>query len=287
MVLGFYNSHDAGCWKEYLVGEEIILVEEKERVFIISPIGDEGTPIRNRADVIADYIVAPVAEEFDLRVDRSDRDPTPGPITSKLLRSMLDSRIIVADLTGHNPNVFYELCFAHSFGLPVVILIDKAENLPFDTKNERAISLGDEGSIDMQQGEIAKQKLRDAFNKVLEEGYKSNSLVNEVAGVQNIENMTPEDPVASELQAIKQRVDQIYKAVGTSGSSKQSGFRQADVTSLLKLVESFIAAGNVSTEKLNDLVTDKTSDTFDEWVSKMKRVHEAQILEADLEDLPF
>ena len=135
--------------------------------------------------MIADYIVAPVAKEFKLRMQRSDRDPTPGPIASRLLRSILSSWVLVADLTGQNPNVFYELCFAHSFGLPVVILIDDPENLPFDVKNERVIPLGDEGSIGMEEGEIAKRRLREVFNVVLAEGYRPNSL-NEVAGIQNI-----------------------------------------------------------------------------------------------------
>jgi hypothetical protein len=56
------------------------------------------------------------------------------------------SGTVVADLTGGNPNVYYEPCFSHSFGLPVVILIDQADNLPFDIKNERVIALGDEGT---------------------------------------------------------------------------------------------------------------------------------------------
>lgn len=224
-----------------------------------------------------------------MKVDRSDRDATPGPITSRILRSILASKVVVADLTGSNPNVFYELSFAHSFGLPVVILIDKAENLPFDVKNERVISLGDDGAIGMQQGEVAKRRLRESFRIVLADGYVPNSLVNEVANVQNIENMTPEDPVASELQAIKQRVDQIYSSMSAStGPSKSnSQYRQADVTSLLKFVESFVASKNVTTEQLKSLITEKTSETFDTWVEGIQETYSEQIDAADLDDLPF
>jgi hypothetical protein len=57
-----------------------------------------------------------------------------------------------------------------------VILIDDPENLPFDVKNERVIPLGDEGSIGMEEGEIAKRRLREVFNVVLAEGYRPNSL---------------------------------------------------------------------------------------------------------------
>ena len=271
------------------------MVEKQDQVFVISRIGNEGDPVRERADVIADYIVAPVAKEFGLKVDRSDRDATPGPITSRILRSLLASKVVVADLTGSNPNVFYELSFAHSFGLPVVILIDKAENLPFDVKNERVIPLGDDGSIGMQQGEVAKRRLRESFKIVLAEGYTPNSLVNEVANVQNIESMTPEDPVASELQAIKRRVDQIYSSMGasTSTSKSSSQYRQADVTSLFKFVESFVNSEKVTSEQLKSLVTQSTSDAFDNWVEEMLATYSDQISQADLvdfdnfDDIPF
>lgn len=265
------------------------MVEKQDQVFVISQIDDEETPVRERADVIADYIVAPVAREFNLKVDRSDRDATPGPITSRILRSLLASKVVVADLTGRNPNVFYELSFAHSFGLPVVILIDKAENLPFDVKNERVIALGDEGSIGMQQGEVAKRRLRESFNIVLADGYTPNSLVNEVANVQNIESMTPEDPVASELQAIKQRVDQIYSSLGDStGTSKSSSqYRSADVTSLMKLVKFFVATKQVTTRDLDSLVTQNTSEAFDSWVAEMREKYPKEIEEANANEIPF
>ena len=208
------------------------MVDKLDQVFIISQISDEGGPIRQRADVIADYIVAPVAKDFGLTIERSDRDPRPGQITSQLLRSILASRVVIADLTGENPNVYYELCFAHSFDLPVIPLIDNADNLPFDVKNERTIPLGDEGSIDMQQGEIAKRRLRESLKVVLNDGYKPNSLVNEVAGVQDIESMTPDNPIASELAALKQRVDQIYSTVVAPRRSENT-FKQADLSVLM------------------------------------------------------
>ena len=61
-----------------------------------------------------------------------------------------------------------------------------------------------------------------AFKVVLREGYKPNSLVNEVAGVQNIESMTPENPIAAKLAALKQRVDQIYSTVVTPRRSENT-----------------------------------------------------------------
>jgi hypothetical protein len=262
------------------------LTEKEDQVFVISQIGSEGSHVRKRADVIVDYIVAPVAAEFSLRAQRSDRDPTLGPITSRLLRSILRSRIVVADLTGQNANVFYELCFAHSFGLPVVILVDKTENLPFDVKNERVIDLGDHGSIDMEQGEKAKTKLREAFQVVLNEDYKPNSLVTEVAGVQNIESLSPEDPVASELAAIKQRVDAIYSSVSTSNRGS-SGYHASDVTNLMALVERLIEDGTASRQDLSGLINEHTSTRFDDWVRRMRNLAQGPAAEDEFDDIPF
>lgn len=262
-------------------------VEKKEKVFVVSQIGDDGTQIRERANEIADFIIAPVASEFGLEVDRSDRDPTPGPITSKLLRSILSSRVIVADLTGNNPNVFYELSFAHSFGLPVVILTDKTENLPFDLKNERVISLNDEGAIGLQQGERAKKSLKAAFEIVLKEGYKPDSLVTEVAGVQNIESMTPDNPIASELAALKQSINQLYSSTGTPPRRGEPSYKQADILVLMDLVEFLVRGSNVNTEKVDALVTDVTSPRFDSWVVHIKDRYSDQIKEADFDDIPF
>jgi hypothetical protein len=261
------------------------VVERREQAFVISQIGAEGTPVRERADIVADYIVAPVAKEFGLEVERSDRDPTPGPITSRILRSLLASRVVVADLTGENPNVYYELCFSHSFGLPVVILIDKSENLPFDIKAERVIPLGDEGTIDMQQGELAKRRLREAFNVVLQEGYKPNSLVTEVAGVQNIENMAPENPIASELTALKQRIDQIYSTV-VAPRLHESAYTQADLASLMMLIEALASRGDLTSSSVVSLTTDSTSPRFNAWVDDLKQKYRQGIVIADVEDMP-
>jgi hypothetical protein len=63
----------------------------------------------------------------------------PGVITSQVLTAVADSDLVVADLTDHNPNVFYELAIRHAVQRPVVQLIDAAQELPFDVANMRTI----------------------------------------------------------------------------------------------------------------------------------------------------
>jgi len=47
--------------------------------------------------------------------------------------------VIVADCTGKNPNVFYELGIAHTLGKPVIIITQSARRYPFDIKHIRYI----------------------------------------------------------------------------------------------------------------------------------------------------
>src|SRR5215472_3386863 len=54
-------------------------------VFIICALGQAGGDVRKRADEVCDLVIAPVARNFDLKVTRSDRDPTPGHITTQIL----------------------------------------------------------------------------------------------------------------------------------------------------------------------------------------------------------
>jgi hypothetical protein len=180
-----------------------------DRAFVVSQIGDEKSDVRTRADEVLDFIIAPVATELSLDVVRSDRDPTPGHVTSRLIKLILESRVIIADLSGRNANVYYELGVAHSFRLPVVILVDNSDSLSFDTEHERVIEIGDRGSITARQADAAKAKLRETLAVVLKRDYKPSSLVTEVAEAQSLAKLAPDDPVASELATIKQRIDEL------------------------------------------------------------------------------
>jgi hypothetical protein len=86
------------------------------------------------------YIVSPAAEELELVAVRADQLPTPGRITRQIIDHLLHARSAVADLTGRNPNVFYELAVRHTARLPVALIVDEGEDaLPFDIAQMRVI----------------------------------------------------------------------------------------------------------------------------------------------------
>ena len=76
-----------------------------------------------------------VASRLQLTVARADDFFTTHSVTDDIWAAILDSRIVIADCTGRNPNVFYEIGIAHTLGKPVVLLAQNADDVPFDLRH--------------------------------------------------------------------------------------------------------------------------------------------------------
>jgi len=109
--------------------------------FVISPIGEDGSPTRDRSDQILQFIVRPVAEGCGYDVLRADEMSEPGMITSQVIQHIVVDEMVVADLTDWNPNVFYELALRHALRKPAVHLIQSGQKIPFDVAGARTIQV--------------------------------------------------------------------------------------------------------------------------------------------------
>lgn len=109
------------------------------RCFVISPIGDEHSEVREHANDVFDFIIKPAMKKLGVKAMRSDHLHEPGLISEQMLRAILEYDLCVAVLTFHNPNVFYELAVAQAAGRPVVILLEKGSPIPFDIKDLRCV----------------------------------------------------------------------------------------------------------------------------------------------------
>ncbi len=115
-------------------------MSSQPRCFIISPIGAPGSTVRQHADDVFDYIIKPAVDECGVLAARSDHINEPGKISQQMLREIVGSNCCICILTGHNPNVFYELAIAQVVGTPVVILIERGQDLPFDVHDLRCVN---------------------------------------------------------------------------------------------------------------------------------------------------
>lgn len=239
-----------------------------ESAFVVTQIGDKGSVERKRADEITDYVITPVLAEFQLGIIRADRDPTPGQITPQMLRTLLEAKVVIADLTGRNPNVYYELAVAQSFSKPTITMVDQAANVAFDSKDERLIELGEyKSALSVPQAEDAKKALRSALKVVLADGYQPSSLVAEVATARSIDDLAPENPMASELASLRETVDEIRNLVARPPVAIPKSV-QAEREVLRELVER-LAVEPGALDILNTADRNETSTAFDQWLDRM------------------
>ncbi|MBA2858653.1 hypothetical protein HNP93_001354 [Methanococcus maripaludis] len=102
-------------------------------IFILSPFSEPFNKI------CKDYI-KPIVESFEnMRGIRADDIYNNEPIIEDIWKSINESRIIIAELTGRNPNVFYELGIAHALGKEVILLTQNENDVPFDIKHIKYI----------------------------------------------------------------------------------------------------------------------------------------------------
>ncbi len=73
------------------------------------------------------------------KCERGDHKSAPGKITDQIYEDILEADLIIVVLTGSNPNVYYELAIAQSAAKPVILLMEKGFDAPFDIKDQRII----------------------------------------------------------------------------------------------------------------------------------------------------
>jgi hypothetical protein len=111
---------------------------QKPTCFVISPIGEKDSETRKHCDQALKYIFKK-ALSGDYKVIRADKISQPGMITSQILQAVQDSPLVLADLSEHNPNVFYELAVRHALEKPIIHVIDVRWSIPFDVGHFRTI----------------------------------------------------------------------------------------------------------------------------------------------------
>lgn len=137
--------------------------------FFIAPIGNEGSEIRTRSDKVLKHLVRPAAKRCGFRAIRGDQISEPGVINGQVIRHIAEDPVVVADLTGANGNVFYELALRHVLGRPCVQIIEKGERIPFDVTGMRTVEVDmrDPDSLEAAREEVVRQ-----MRAATEKGYK-------------------------------------------------------------------------------------------------------------------
>jgi hypothetical protein len=101
-------------------------------VFVAMPFRLELRPIYE------DHIL-PVLKKLSLKVKRADDFFSVNSVIEDIWKAINAAKVVIADCTGRNPNVFYEIGLAHTLGKPVVLITQSGDDVPFDLKAIRYI----------------------------------------------------------------------------------------------------------------------------------------------------
>jgi len=139
--------------------------------FVICPIGDQAADIgsaprevwENTLELFEE-VIQPACTAFGLEPIRADRIARTGEILEQICRHLRDDDIVIADLTGGNPNVMYELGLRHTTG-KLTIQLGESGKLPFDVSAIRTIMF--------QRSERGLVQARKRLSEVLSVGLSS------------------------------------------------------------------------------------------------------------------
>lgn len=131
--------------------------------FIITPIGATGSDTRRETDGLVASVLTPVLSQFDLEPIPAHKISETGSITRQIIKRLIESDLVIANLTDLNPNVMYEVGIRHCARKPLIVLAKEGTILPFDLSDERTIFFRN----DMSGSEELKQQLSEIIPKAL------------------------------------------------------------------------------------------------------------------------
>lgn len=117
---------------------QTIVTTTRPTIFVIMPFSEPF-------DTLYREVISPVAERLDFKIARIDEIAGPGIIVDDIQRQISEANAIVAEISSRNPNVFYELGYAHALAKPAVLLArrESSTEMPFDIRGYRAIFYDD------------------------------------------------------------------------------------------------------------------------------------------------
>lgn len=132
------------------ISEYMLSLTSGATCFILSPLNGEF-------DAIYEDIICKVLSSKGIAFRRADEIYGVQPIIEDVEEAIMAADFLIAELTGRNPNVFYELGLAHATKKPVILLTQNIGDVPFDLKHRRCIIyLQDHRGIQRLESDLSK-----------------------------------------------------------------------------------------------------------------------------------
>jgi len=87
-----------------------------------------------QSSILWESILKPVIEEAGFSPQRADSVHNVGPIIDDIIHLLEEAQVVIADITGANPNVMYELGYAHALRKSTIIICSSDSSVKIDNK---------------------------------------------------------------------------------------------------------------------------------------------------------
>ena len=145
--------------KERVDFSQLIVESAKPKVFVAMQFGQPY-------DTLYKEVIYPKANSLGLNVIRIDEVAGPGVIFEDIKRQIAEARIVIAEITAPNQNVYYELGYAHALNKPTILLAQRGKELPLDIHSYRVIfyddSIGGKPALEQHLQKHLEAILRDS-----------------------------------------------------------------------------------------------------------------------------
>jgi hypothetical protein len=196
------------------------------KCFVIMPFGDpkEDPEKARKLELIYSEFIKPSVESIyipgkpdeTISCHRADKTARPGEVITHIIENLVSADIVIADLSGRSPNVFYELGVRHSVNNNTILISDNLDDVPFDLRGLRTITY----KWDPEQMLKLQRLLKDAITEILNEPDKIDNPVRRHLYNREIDKLIrqPAPPGYDVIKNILNEMSSLKKAFGEQTS---------------------------------------------------------------------
>jgi len=112
----------------------------KKRIFVLTPFHPKYEHTYT--------VIKSVCSRLNLECMRGDEEYKPGAVLSHVLELIAQAAIVIVNIDGRNPNVYYELGIAHAMGKRTILVASDIESVPFDLQSQRIVLYGTDEELE-------------------------------------------------------------------------------------------------------------------------------------------
>ena len=205
----------------------------EKKCFIVAPIGPVDSVTRRRSDEVFEFLLKPVLQDLGYQAIRGDMINHPGTITSQIIEHLVQDELVIADLTGTNANVLYELAVRHTISKPFIQIAASEKDLPLDIVQNRAIFFDYQN---LPSSAKFQETLREQIISVENNPDQVSNPVSNYLAVQKIrtekigESQNPESQLTADIYERLEKYSDYFKTIEAGISKMLAGLTENPAT---------------------------------------------------------